>query len=65
MADEAMWLHNFTQGPTWLAGVVVQNHGHCSLHVKLTDGHVVHASSSRPHHAEVRKYYPRSRKPYQ
>ena len=29
-------------GPTWLQGVVMQNQGYCSLHVKLTDGHVVH-----------------------
>ena len=28
--------------PTWLPGVVVQNQGLCSLHIKLTDGHVVH-----------------------
>ena len=39
---EAVWVHNFAQGPTWLAGVVVQNQGQCSLHVKLTDGRVVH-----------------------
>ena len=39
---EAVWVRNFSQGPTWLAGVVVQNQGQCSLHVKLTDGRVVH-----------------------
>ena len=65
MADEAMWVHNFAQGPTWLAGVVVQNHEQCSLHVKLTDGRVVYALSSRPHQAEGRKCYPKCRKPYQ
>ena len=25
MIVEAVWIHNFTQGPTWLAEVVVQN----------------------------------------
>ena len=42
MVGEAVWVRNFAQGPTCLAGVVVQNQGRYSLHVKLTDGHVVH-----------------------
>ena len=37
-----MWVRNYVQGPTWLAGVVVQNQGQCSLHVKLIDGCFVH-----------------------
>ena len=39
---EAVRVRNFVQGPTWLTGVVVQNQGQCDLHVKLTDGRVVH-----------------------
>ena len=39
---EAVWVCNFSQGLTWLAGVVVQNQVQCSLHVKLTNGRVIH-----------------------
>ena len=43
---EAVWICNFTQGPTWLEGVAVQNQGQCSLYyVKLSD----YSSSSRPY----------------
>ena len=34
-------MDRFARQPTWLAGMVVQNQGQCSLHIKLTDGHVV------------------------
>ena len=34
-------MDTFARGLTWLAGTVVQNQRQCSLHIKLTDGHVV------------------------
>ena len=42
LVGEAVWVRNYAQGPTWLAEVIVQNQGQCSLHIKLTDGRVVH-----------------------
>jgi len=35
---DAVWVHNFSQGPTWLSGEVVQHNGQCSLSIKLADG---------------------------
>ena len=39
---EAVWVRNFSQGLTWLAGEVVKYKGQCSMIVKLTDGRVIH-----------------------
>jgi len=38
---DTVWVRNFSQGPTWLAGEVVQHNGQCSLNIKLADGHCV------------------------
>ena len=37
-----MWVRNFSQGLTWLAGEIVKYKGQCSVIVKLTDGRVIH-----------------------
>ena len=39
---ESVWIWNFAKGLSWLKGVAMQNQGHWSLNVKLTDGCVVH-----------------------
>ena len=42
IVGDAVWVRNFSQGPCWLAGEVVDHKGQCALIIKLTDNRIVH-----------------------
>lgn len=53
--DETVFVHNFAQGNTWLAGTIVNAPGPRSYNVKLPDNRIVrrHADHIRPRTVEL------------
>ena len=57
VSDEALFVRNFAQGDTWLAGKIVNAPDPCSYNVKLSDDRIVrrHADHIRPRSADLPK----------
>ena len=55
VSDEAVFVRNFVQGDTWLAGKIVNAPGPRSYNVKLSDDRIVrrHADHIRPRSADL------------